>query len=324
MNQTKTSSGALAPCPVCATQSPYEFSGRDLMYELHERYDYFMCPACACVFQNPMPDMAAIATFYPENYMVFDQETRVRKVTKLRMALLRQARGYRHLEPPLAHRLVASILAPFQQFMTPAWDGGGRMLDVGCGNGRFLTTMRALGWAVQGVEFSESGVKACRMSDLSVHHGDLASAAFPDGSFDLITVRHVIEHVPEPQPFIAELARILRPGGRLVVETPSSEALGRRWFATNWYANDVPRHLFLFAPANLEQLAAAHGLNKVALVMETTPKIFLNSLDYAIANRGKPSKRIAWRRFLARAYVWRAKRSGYGDVMQMTFVKPVA
>ena len=304
--------------------SLYAFSGRDLMYELHSRYDYYDCPNCACVFQYPMPDMATIASFYPETYMVFNQDERTRNISPMRLALLRQMRGYIHLRPQPLYRFLAFVLAPFQKMTTPAWNGGGRMLDVGCGNGRFLTTMRSLGWQVQGVEFSENGVKACRMSDLTVHHGDLASAGFPDNNFDLITARHVIEHIPEPHAFMAELVRVLRPGGRLVIETPCSTALGRQWFNTYWYANDVPRHLFLYSAANLEYLGKSHGLHCSGMITESTPKIFLNSLDYVIGNRGKPSKRIAWRRLLARAYVWQAQRQGRGDTMQMTFVKPVA
>lgn len=318
------STAGVASCPICHGAAEYEFSGRDLMYELHVRYDYFVCPACACVFQSPMPDMQTIASFYPADYMVFDQEKRTRRISPMRLALLRRKRGYAHLNPPLPYRLVAALLAPFQQLTALPWNGGGRLLDVGCGNGRYLTTMRALGWDVQGVEFSESGVKACLMSGLRVHHGDLASASFPDRSFDLITARHVIEHIPEPHPFMAELARILRPGGRLVIETPCSTALGRQWFNTHWYANDVPRHLFLFSPANLERLGTIHGLRKTGLIMDTTPKIFLNSLDYILGNRGTPSKRIAWRRLLARIYVWLARRHGRGDTMQMTFIKPPA
>jgi SAM-dependent methyltransferase len=311
-------------CPVCNYIANYEYSGRDLMYDLRVRYDYFECPACTCVFQHPMPDMAKIATFYPDDYMVFDQEKRTRDIGPLRLALMRRMRGYDHLPAALPYRLLAAMISPLQQMTTPAWEGGGRMLDVGCGNGRFLTSMRTFGWVVEGVEFSEAGVKAARMSDLQVHHGDLASAKFPDGSFDLITARHVIEHIPEPHPFMAELARVLRPGGRLVIETPCSNALGRQWFNTHWYANDVPRHLFLFSPSNLERLGASHGLRKTALLIETTPKIFLNSLDYVIANRGTPSKKIAWRRFLARIYVWLAQRQGRGDTMQMTLLKPAA
>jgi len=269
-----------------------------------------------------MPDMATIAAFYPETYEVFDQDKRIRNISRLRVALLRYARGYTHLRPALPYRFLAAMFAPFLQPTTPAWEGGGRMLDVGCGNGRFLTGMRTLGWNVEGVELSAAGVKAARLSDLSVHHGDLASAHFADNSFDLITARHVIEHIPDPHLFMAELARVLKPGGRLVIETPNSLALGRQWFSIHWYANDVPRHLLLFSPANLERLGASHGLQKTTLIMDTTPKIFLNSLDYVIGNRGKPSKHISWRRFLARIYVWLARHKGRGDTMQMTFLKP--
>jgi len=312
----------VASCPVCAVSATYEFSGRDLMYDLHDRYDYFLCPGCGCVFQQPMPDMAKISTFYPDTYMVYDQDNRVRRLSQLRRALLARMRGYEHLRPALPYRLFAAFLAPIRFISTPAWDGGGRLLDVGCGNGRFLSTMRTLGWEVEGVEFSEAGVAAARMSGLSIHHGDLASAAFPDASFNLVTARHVIEHIPDTHAFMAELARILKPGGRLVIETPSSAALGRQWFNTYWYANDVPRHLFLFSPTNLERLGRDHGLRKHGLFLETTPKIFLNSLDYIIGNRGKPSKRVAWRRLLAGIYVRMAQRCGRGDTMQMTFVKP--
>lgn len=318
---TTNNSTQTAPCPVCSAPSSYEFSGRDLMYDLHERYDYYLCPVCACVFQQPMPAMEKIATFYPDTYMVYDQDSRVRKISHLRRALLARTRGYSHLRSALPYRLAAALTANFGELSTPAWEGGGRVLDVGCGNGRFLSTMRTLGWEVEGVEFSEAGVNAARMSGLSVHHGDLASAAFPDASFDLVTARHVIEHIPAPHAFIGEIARVLKPGGRLVVETPNSAALGRQWFNTYWYANDVPRHLFLFSPTNLERLAVAHGLMVGGLFMETTPKIFLNSLDYVIGNRGKPSKRIAWRRLLARAYVRVAQSRGRGDTIQMTFTK---
>lgn len=321
MMPNDTSSGSL--CPLCGGHAQYDFSGRDLMFGLHQRHDYHLCIDCGGVFQHPMPDMDTIASFYPPNYSVYDEQERTRRIGAWRRTLLHRFRGYRHLDPSLALRVLSTLLAPFATPPgTPDFVRGGRMLDVGCGNGRYLSTMRSLGWQVQGVEFSEDGVRVCRLADLPVHHGDLASAGFPDATFDLITVRHVIEHIAAPHPFMAELARILKPGGKLVVETPNSEALGRSWFGPSWYANDVPRHLILFSPGNLALLAKNHGLHLAALVQDTTPKIFLNSLDYVTHNRGKPSRKIRWRRFLARLYVTMAKRSGRGDTVRLTFSKP--
>lgn len=309
-------------CPICAAPARYDFSGRDLMFDLHQPFDYYRCTGCGTVFQHPMPDMATIATFYPSNYSVYDEQARSRKIGALRRAVLRGTRGYRHLPVPWPARIVATVAAPFMPADTPEFVPGGRLLDVGCGNGRYLSTMRSLGWQVQGVEFSDEGVRVCRLAELPVHHGDLASAHFPDASFDLITVRHVVEHIPAPHPFFAELARILKPTGLLVVETPNVEALGRNWLGANWYANDVPRHLILFSPQGLALLARKHGLECIAIDQETTPKIVLNSIDYAIGHSGKPSKKIGWRRLLARLYVRVAKRRQRGDTLRASLRKP--
>ncbi len=308
-------------CPVCGDTSRYDFSGRDLMFDRHQRFDYQRCDDCGTVFQHPMPDMATIATFYPTSYRVYDEQARTGRTGVLRRAILRRTRGYRHLPVSWPAGLLAAGVAPFRPSNTPEFVPGGRLLDVGCGNGRYLSTMRSLGWQVQGVELSDEGVRVCRLADLPVHHGDLASASFPDAAFDLVTVRHVIEHIPTPHAFMQELARVLKPGGLLVVETPNVEALGRDWFGANWYANDVPRHLILFSPRSLMLLAGRYGLTTAQVEMETSQKIVLNSIDYAVGNHGRPSRKIAWRRLLARLYVKAARRRGSGDILRISMRK---
>lgn len=311
------------PCLLCGGPAQYDFSGRDLMFAQHRRYDYHLCAECGGVFQHPMPDPGTIASFYPPDYSVYDEQERTRRIGAWRRALLHRLRGYRHLDVPQHLRLLAGVMAPLVASpSTPEFVQGGQMLDVGCGNGRYLSTMRMLGWQVQGVEFSEEGVRVCRLADLLVHHGDLASAGFSSATFDLVTVRHVIEHIAEPHPFMAELARVLKPNGRLVIETPNSEALGRAWFGPNWYHNDVPRHLILFSPSNLSRLAERHGLRQVGVSMQCSPKAVLNSLDYAMQNRYNPSRKSRWRRFLARIYVTLALRSGRGDTFRLVLTKP--
>src|SRR5690606_18438154 len=128
-------------------------------------------------------------------------------------------------------------------------------------------------------------------------------------SFDLVTVRHVIEHIADPQPFMAELAQVLKPGGQLVIETPNSNALGRALMGAIWFANEVPRHLVLFNPESLRHLADRHGLRQVDVSLETTPKIVLNSVDYALENVSESSRKSRGRRFLARLYIWLAQRA---------------
>ncbi len=325
MNQAThpETASAATTCPVCGSAARYDFSSRDRMFDKYERYDYHACCRCGCVFQSPMPDPATIAGFYPSTYNIYQEEQRTQiDASAYKRALLRTRYGYGHLRGTPFDALLGGIAGAFVRLDVPRYIPGGRLLDVGCGNGRFLGNMQALGWQAEGVEFSADGVEVCRRAGLKVHHGDLASAAFADGSFDVVTVRHVIEHIPDPHAFIAELARILKPGGTLIVETPNADALGRGWFGPNWFANEVPRHVFLFSPAALDALGMQHGLARQGLRLETSPKIVLNSIDYATANQGRPSRKSRLRRLLARLYVRQAERSGRGDIIHASFMKP--
>lgn len=294
------------------------------MFDLHQRHDYCACTGCGLIFMEPMPDAATIAGFYPASYDVYEESDKVSRRNPWKEAVMRTRLGYTHLRGGQFAALLDKLASRFGKLpdTTPAWVPDGRLLDVGCGNGRFLHSMQTLGWKAQGVEFSADGVRACAKLGVPVHHGDLASAALPDNHFDVITVRHVIEHIAAPQSFMHELVRVLKPGGHLIMETPNSQALGRRWLGTNWFANEVPRHLYLYHPDNLRLLASAHGLQNTCSYLSTSPKILLNSLDYILENRGKPSKKIRWRRLLARIYVRLAQATGQGDVVHAQFIKP--
>ena len=197
----------------------------------------------------------------------------------------------------------------------------GKALDIGCGNGKFIHAMNLLGWKFEGVEFNPAAVDVCRKSGIKVFQGDLHGAAFKDNSFDLVSARHLIEHVPDPNKLIGEIARILKKGGKLIVRTPNSQALGRVLLNYFWFANDVPRHLVLFCSYNLNMLAKHYGMRPVAVKRFTTPKIILNSLDYLIKNRGKPSKKRKIRRMLAFFYVILASLTRRGDELFVIYEK---
>lgn len=137
---------------------------------------------------------------------------------------------------------------------------GGRFLDVGCGSGRQLRAMHALGWQVLGLEPDAMAVERARQDGHEVRQGDLLSARFEADSFDAVSMLHVIEHLVEPARQLQECRRILRPGGRLVLVTPNVDALGHRWFGPDWRGIEAPRHLQLYSLASLQHVVHAAGL----------------------------------------------------------------
>lgn len=317
----KTDALTASVCLLCGNQGNYTFTGTDLLLGGQKTYDYHECRDCGAVYQYPMPEPHVIVSFYPDRYSIYDDQVRYKKRSQLERAILKDKYDYRHLRVPLIFRMVSLFFRPFVFRDYVRFKPDGKALDVGCGNGSFLHELKEIGWECEGVEFNLTAVKICRAHGLKVHHGDLASARFPDHSFDLIIASHIIEHLADPAAFMKEASRILKDDGRLLIKTPNSQALGRRWFKEKWFANDVPRHLVLFSPSNLDLLAAKHGLVRSKLRLETTPKYILNSIDYYRGYTGKPSRKMKFRRLLAGPYVLAASIMHLGDRIHAEYKK---
>ncbi len=291
------------------------------MFNQFERYDYYRCAQCDYTFQYPLPSLERIGSFYPENYMVYNPSTRYKSISALRKSKLKSRFQYHHLKTSLFGDALYKLMGAFDRSYEPTFKQGGVLLDVGCGNGRFLDGMQQLGWHTKGVEFNEGAANLCKKSGLDVHHGDLLSAKFDDETFDVINVSHVIEHVPDAKAFFIELARVLKKNGTLIIKTPNCDALGRTYLNTHWYHNDVPRHLSLFSKQSLNTLGNLVSLKMTRFYTRSSPKALLHSLDYA-NHSAIDSTKIKWKRTLARAYVFVSEWQHKGDELFVVFKKP--
>jgi SAM-dependent methyltransferase len=123
----------------------------------------------------------------------------------------------------------------------------GRILDVGCATGVFLNEMRHRGWETYGVEPGEvAATYAVQRFGLRVFPGELGEAEYPDGSFDVITMWDVLEHVFDPMALLSDANRLLTEGGLLVLSFPNLGSIDVRLFGSCWAGWDVPRHLYAF------------------------------------------------------------------------------
>ena len=308
-------------CPLCNSIGLFSFKGRDLLYNKPEIYRYMQCNRCAAVYQEPMPTFDEIVRYYPDNYGIYIAIPPLKHFSFSKLGVLHYKYNYTDLNIPWLFRLLSPVISAFKYRDTIRFIPNGKGLDIGCGNGKFIRDMNSLGWQFEGVEFNPIAVDICRKAALKVFHGDLYTAAFKDNSFDLISARQVIEHIPDPVNFMNEIARILKSGGRLLLKTPNSKALGRRWFGMFWFANEIPRHLVLFCPANLNMLAERFGLRHITVKTFTRPRIILKSLDYLTGNRRKPFNKRTFFRLLARLYVLLAFMSSRGDEVFAVYEK---
>jgi SAM-dependent methyltransferase len=231
------------------------------------RWSLYRCRACGSAFLDPRPTRSTIGHAY-SSYYTHSPQPAVHG-SDFRAAVLN---GY--LNARYGYRLSpASRLGPYLTRLLPKrrWyadrlvrnltshPGRGRLLDVGCGAGDFLVQMRAAGWVVEGLEPDPAAAARARSLGVEVVNATLEDAAFGPGSFDAITMSHVIEHLHDPIAALRICRRLLRPNGALWLATPNLEATGHRTFGADWIGLDPPRHLVLFTRASLEATVRSAG-----------------------------------------------------------------
>ncbi len=96
----------------------------------------------------------------------------------------------------------------------------GPLLDIGCSMGYTLEAARSLGLTPTGSDISEFAIGECRSLGFRAERGELGRMPFTDGEFGLVTMKHVLEHTPEPRAALREVRRILKPGGGLFIAIP--------------------------------------------------------------------------------------------------------
>jgi SAM-dependent methyltransferase len=135
---------------------------------------------------------------------------------------------------------------------------GGRVIDIGCGNGGFLLQLQQRGFVVEGTE--RTSASASRVPDgIRVHVGDLLDIDLPAGAYDAVTIWHVFEHVRQPLETMRKMRSLLKLGGRLLIEVPNAASAQAERYGTHWLHHDPPRHLFGFGPRSLGDLLRATG-----------------------------------------------------------------
>jgi SAM-dependent methyltransferase len=273
-------------CPICGSPE------RSLMYDDLEdwsfraapgRWTMWSCRSCSTAYLDPRPTEDSIGLAYQNYYTHQDEEPLGAELTdfvgKLKSkAKFRMRKGYYRLAfgyDASVFELIGGILLRSMPDMASEANlmirnlarpsqTGERLLDVGCGSGAFLRIAADFGYQAIGMDPDAKAVEAVRRSGLEVRHGGLPATGFPDGYFMQVTLSHVFEHLHHPRAALAEVWRILRPGGRLWMALPNRDALGLEIFGKYWRGLEAPRHLALPSRTALRDLLMSASFSNIA------------------------------------------------------------
>lgn len=246
-------------CPACYSDEKTEFQASEMMYGKGGVYPYFQCLHCEAIWIKDIPE--DLAAHYPKNYYAFRQrngESSVRRfLKKIRYRLFQ----------------IGIKLSPPDYF---AWiellgvSTSDKVADIGSGSGELLKQLKVCGFQrLYGFdpyiekEHIEAGFEMRKMSFDQVSE-----------SVDVIMFHHSFEHMSDPDMVFAHLSKILKPGGKVLIRTPVSDAKIWKEESVNWFQLDAPRHLFIPNTKSMEILAARHSFKLVKTVFDSSGNQF--------------------------------------------------
>ncbi|MCX7624573.1 MAG: class I SAM-dependent methyltransferase [Thermomicrobium sp.] len=225
------------PCALCGADDPQPLRWLDdLRYgTLPHPVQLVVCRRCGFRYLTPQPRPGTESAFYPSDYDPYRRTTLTARARRLLLA-----REVRDLWP---------LLAPPR-----------RVLEIGCATGELLDLVRRAGNPrVTGVEPDPAAAATARARGLVVRTGSLEDTPLVPGSYDVVLLQHVLEHLERPRQALERIAALLRPGGVAILWLPNGASWAAAVFSDAWMGYDPPRHRSVFTPATLRRLLAETG-----------------------------------------------------------------
>jgi 2-polyprenyl-3-methyl-5-hydroxy-6-metoxy-1,4-benzoquinol methylase len=207
-------------------------------------HSLYQCAGCGFMFLNPQPSDEFLSSLYTSDYFLMgadDLSSRRRSEMKKATALLY-----------------------LKQLIRYYGSQEGKLLEIGCGNGDFLLAAKQTGFAVQGIEVSESATKSAndKLGVQTVQCGTVEDIDLPDGCFDVCALFDVVEHVRHPIKFLNRVHRLLAPGGVLFIVTPSLGSWSARLMKNRWM-EFKPEHLHYFDTETIQNALCKSGFHEI-------------------------------------------------------------
>ena len=252
--------GHYTACPVCDSLNIGLHLQTNDFFLSSEPFSLFRCLSCGFVFTQDHPDEKEISNYYAsEDYLSHNDS----------------ARGL----TSILFRFSRKIMLGRKRKITEKASGlkKGKLLDIGCGTGYFLSEMKLAEWEVIGIEINEKARQSAIDSFAVEVTGPGEISSLETGSFDCITMWHVLEHFQNPFMYLSEVSRLLKADGACIIALPNCSSYDAEHYGKFWAAFDVPRHLWHFSPFNFQLFAQKSGF-KIKSVLSLPLDVFYISM----------------------------------------------
>lgn len=220
---------SVRPCPACGSKVRIELGTKN-------GFDMFACGGCSSLYTGHVPQAEQA-----EDYDTYYSESNLSV-------------------PDFIRERLREIIGGFSQYRE-----SNRLLDIGFGAGTMLETAGELKWNVYGLEISKPAAEQAKKRGFDIFHGSLNEAKYPDHYFDVITSSEILEHLPDPNGDLREVARILRPGGLFWATTPSAKSLSFRVMKLGWSVLAPPEHIQLYSKKGVTTMLKNAGFIDIRL-----------------------------------------------------------
>lgn len=274
-------------CPVCNSRKS-EIIYRDLkdfQFSAPGSWTMHHCGSCGSAYLDPRPNEATIVKAYAQ-YYTHEPALPHEDVRSLKDKLIQPLEnGYQNWRFGKKHSLASDFGALAiaalprrrarinfaHRYLPRQTAKHSSLLDVGFGGGEFLKFADAIGWKSHGCDFDPVTIANARNAGFAVRQGGIASWSDSESTFDFISLNHVIEHVHHPASELSIALRLLKPGGRIFIETPNLTSLSHQLHGRFWRGLEPPRHLAIFTESSLTQLLERAGFVDIRSVPRPNP-----------------------------------------------------
>lgn len=242
---------------------------------------------------DPIPDTSELADYYQSQYPeLLNQGDLGASVSRLREGG-EDAERERQWKISTEYIDVESLLEDQME--------SGKLLDIGCGTGDFLSFMETKGWSVQGVEPSSEIGAIAKDKDLPVYEGTIEDFASEDSTmaFDAISLWNVLEHVPNPKTVIETCIDLLNDGGCLIIKVPNDfnplQKEAKKALDCNDFWVNAPAHINYFDFESIQKLLSKYG-GSTCLIQSDFPMSLFLLLGHNYLENSEVGEKCHWNR----------------------------